>query len=70
MLVAFGRYSGKGAAAVKITGTLNGEKREFVTDVKFDRERYEERVHPAAMGDPARRAGCSMRFARTARRPN
>ena len=35
MLVAFGRYSGKGAAAVKITGMLNGEKKEFVTDVNF-----------------------------------
>ena len=35
MLVAFGKYSGKGAAAVKISGTINGEKREFVTDVNF-----------------------------------
>lgn len=35
MLIAFGRYSGKGAAAVKVTGTLNGEAREFVTDVNF-----------------------------------
>lgn len=35
MLVAFGRYSGKGPAAVKITGMLNGEKKEFVTDVNF-----------------------------------
>jgi Ca-activated chloride channel family protein len=34
-LIAFGRYHGSGAAAVKITGTLNGEKREFVQDVKF-----------------------------------
>jgi Ca-activated chloride channel family protein len=35
MLVAFGKYTGKGAAAVKVTGTLGGEKREFVTDVNF-----------------------------------
>src|SRR5439155_10914017 len=35
MLVVFGKYSGKGAAAVKITGTLSGEKKEFVTDVNF-----------------------------------
>ena len=35
MLIAFGRYSGKGASAVKITGTLNGEKQSFVTDVNF-----------------------------------
>jgi hypothetical protein len=35
MLVAFGRYSGKGAAAVKVTGTINGEKKEFVQDVNF-----------------------------------
>jgi Ca-activated chloride channel family protein len=35
VLVAFGRYSGAGPAAVKVTGTLNGERREFATDVKF-----------------------------------
>src|SRR5205814_3770905 len=35
MLVAFGRYSGKGAGAVKINGTINGEKKEFATDVNF-----------------------------------
>jgi Ca-activated chloride channel family protein len=35
MLIAFGRYSGKGAAAVKITGTINGDKQSFVTDVRF-----------------------------------
>lgn len=34
-LIAFGRYHGSGAGAVKITGTINGEKREFVQDVKF-----------------------------------
>lgn len=35
MLAVFGRYSGDGASAVKITGMLNGKKREFVTDVSF-----------------------------------
>jgi Ca-activated chloride channel family protein len=35
MLVAYGRYKGKGPAAVKVSGTVNGEKREFVTDVNF-----------------------------------
>jgi Ca-activated chloride channel family protein len=35
MLVAFGRYKGNGAGAVKISGTLNGEKHEFATDVNF-----------------------------------
>ncbi len=35
MLIAFGRYSGKGAAAVKISGVLNGEKKEFAQDVNF-----------------------------------
>jgi Ca-activated chloride channel family protein len=34
-LIAFGRYKGKGPAAVKISGTLNGERKEFVTDVNF-----------------------------------
>ncbi|MDB5298925.1 MAG: vault protein inter-alpha-trypsin protein, partial [Phycisphaerales bacterium] len=35
VLVAFGRYSGKGPAAVKVTGTLNGESQTFATDVNF-----------------------------------
>jgi Ca-activated chloride channel family protein len=35
MLVVFGKYSGNGAAAVKISGTINGEQKEFVTDVNF-----------------------------------
>ena len=35
MLVVFGRYSGKGAGAVKITGTINGEKKTFAADVNF-----------------------------------
>ncbi len=35
MLMVFGRYTGKGASAVKITGMLNGEKKEFVSDVTF-----------------------------------
>jgi Ca-activated chloride channel family protein len=34
-LIAFGRYKGKGPAAVKISGTINGESKEFVTDVTF-----------------------------------
>ena len=35
MLTAFGRYSGHGPAAVKITGTINGQPQTFVTDVSF-----------------------------------
>jgi Ca-activated chloride channel homolog len=35
MLVVFGRYSGSGAAAAKITGTFNGKKQEFAADVSF-----------------------------------
>src|SRR5215207_532344 len=35
MMIAFGRYKGSGAGAVKITGTLNGEKHEFANDVSF-----------------------------------
>ena len=35
MLMAFGRYTGKGPAAVKITGSLNGDSETFVTDVHF-----------------------------------
>ena len=34
-LMVFGKYAGKGAAAVKVGGLLNGEKKEFVTDVTF-----------------------------------
>ena len=35
MLVVFGRYSGSGASAAKITGTFNGKRQEFVADVSF-----------------------------------
>ncbi|MCU1272949.1 MAG: vault protein inter-alpha-trypsin protein [Bryobacterales bacterium] len=35
MLFAFGRYSGFGNGSVKITGTLNGQQKEFAADVKF-----------------------------------
>ena len=34
-LVVFGRYSGSGAAAVKISGTFNGKPLEFAADVSF-----------------------------------
>ena len=34
-LVVFGRYSGKGAAAVRISGIYNGKPHEFVADVSF-----------------------------------
>lgn len=34
-LVVFGRYSGSGHAAVKISGTFNGKPREFAADVDF-----------------------------------
>jgi Ca-activated chloride channel homolog len=35
MLVVFGRYSGSGAAAAKITGMFNGKQKEFAADVGF-----------------------------------
>jgi Ca-activated chloride channel homolog len=35
MLVVFGRYSGSGASAARISGTFNGKKQEFVADVAF-----------------------------------
>jgi Ca-activated chloride channel homolog len=35
MLVLFGRYSGAGPGAVRISGTLNGERHEFASDVRF-----------------------------------
>jgi Ca-activated chloride channel family protein len=35
MIVLFGRYTGSGASAVRISGTVNGAAREFVTDVSF-----------------------------------
>jgi Ca-activated chloride channel family protein len=34
-LMVFGKYAGKGAAAAKVAGLLNGDKKEFVTDVTF-----------------------------------
>lgn len=35
MLVVFGRYSGSGASAARITGTFNGKPRQFTADVDF-----------------------------------
>jgi Ca-activated chloride channel family protein len=35
MLVVFGKYSGKGAAAAKVSGMLAGQKKDFATDVNF-----------------------------------
>jgi Ca-activated chloride channel family protein len=37
-LTIFGRYTGSGPSAVKLTGMLNGERRAFTTDVKFVKE--------------------------------
>jgi Ca-activated chloride channel family protein len=34
-LIVVGRYSGQGAAAVEIEGTLNGQSKKFAQDVKF-----------------------------------
>jgi Ca-activated chloride channel family protein len=34
-LLLFGRYSGDGASAAKITGTIDGKERDFAEDVKF-----------------------------------
>ena len=38
MLVVFGRYSGSGASAVRISGTFNGKKRDFTAEMSFPRE--------------------------------
>jgi Ca-activated chloride channel family protein len=35
MLVVFGRYTGSGASAARITGTFNGKPRQFTADVDF-----------------------------------
>ena len=35
MLVVFGRYAGKGAAAAKISGLFNGQPKEFAADISF-----------------------------------
>ena len=57
MLVVFGQYSGKGAAAVKIAGTLSGEKKEFVTDVNFTENDTKNEFIPPPLGDaPSRLA--------------
>ncbi len=37
----FGRYAGSGPGSVKITGFVNGEKREFATDVNFTADNTE-----------------------------
>ena len=54
-LVLVGRYSGKGDAAVIVEGTVNGAARKFTYEVNFPEEASGERVHPAPLGDAARR---------------
>jgi Ca-activated chloride channel family protein len=46
MLVVFGKYSGSGAAAAKITGTFNGKTREFTADVSFPAQSEESAFIP------------------------
>jgi Ca-activated chloride channel family protein len=45
-LTIFGRYTGSGPGSVRISGTVNGEKREFVTDVKFTADSTEHAFIP------------------------
>ncbi len=65
-LIVFGRYSGHGAGAIGITGTLNGEKHEFTQDVHFADEDTRDGFIPAA-GLPGASATSSTRSACTAR---
>lgn len=45
-LVVFGRYKGEGAKAIRLTGTVNGEKREFVYETSFPAETKENEFMP------------------------
>ncbi len=53
MLVVFGRYTGSGAAAVEVTGTFAGKRREFVADVSFPAAEHGQRVRRRASGPRA-----------------
>lgn len=55
MLVAFGRYSGDGPAAIKISGSINGSRREFAQDVTFTPENVSNAFIPRLWA--ARRVG-------------
>ena len=46
MLVVFGRYSGSGAAAARITGTFNGKPHQFTADVDFPAQRMDNAFIP------------------------
>ena len=54
-LVLFGRYSGSGASAVRITGQFNGKKREFAADLSFPRRERGKQLIPRLWA--ARRVG-------------
>lgn len=45
-LVVFGRYKGDGAKAIKLTGTVNGEKRELVYETTFPAEQKQNESLP------------------------
>jgi Ca-activated chloride channel family protein len=55
MLVALGRYSGKGPAAAKISGSVNGKAREFTAEVSFPESRSANEFIPRLWA--ARRVG-------------
>jgi Ca-activated chloride channel family protein len=46
MLVVLGRYSGSGETAAKISGTFNGQHREFAADVSFPAETTDDSFVP------------------------
>ncbi len=70
VLVVFGRYTGAGAAAVKVAGTFAGKRREFVADVSFPAVEEDNALRRAGSGPCAGWGGCSTRSACAASRPS
>ena len=66
-LVVMGRYTGKGPAAIKLTGQVGKETKEFVYEVTFPDKTGDDTTLWSSCGR-ARSATCSTRFGPTARR--
>ena len=67
-LVVLGRYAGKGPAALKLTGFVGKEKKEFVYELTFPDKTGAEKEFVEQLWARRRSAICSNRFGPTGRR--
>ena len=69
-LIVMGRFSGKGPSAIRLTGMVGMEKKEFAYDVTFPDKTNDDHAFVERCGRGARSVTCSIRFGPTARKRN